>query len=47
MVGEKLIFRHGQRTESVELEPSIFRELLNLVLAVEDAKSGFNLPITP
>ena len=37
VIGEELIFRHGQWATTVEVESSNYRELSNLVLAVEEA----------
>ena len=37
VVGNEMIFRHGQWAERVEKESSNYRELANLVLAVEEA----------
>ena len=37
VVGDSLIFRHGQWATTVEAESSNYRELSNLVLAVEEA----------
>lgn len=39
VVGDEVIYRHGQWTQNMETESSNFRELANLVLAVEEATS--------
>ena len=38
VVGDELVYRHGQWADAIERESSNYRELSNLVVAVEEAK---------